>query len=80
MNTKDDMNKEQEYGYTKLHYVDVFDGEEVEVFYKFPNGSTIPELLERFEAFMRSLGYVFDGELVISENPDYETTNHPLAD
>ena len=44
------------------------------------NEETLPEILADFERFLRGAGFVFDGQLDIVEQVDYDAINSMLAD
>lgn len=42
-----------------------------EVVFSIKEGATLSQMLDEYSNFLRSIGYCFDGELEIRENPDH---------
>lgn len=71
------MNTKDEYGKITFSYVD--DSQENKI--SIHGDSTLDDVLTAFESFLRSVGYVFDGELIFSEGFETESeyTDNVLA-
>jgi hypothetical protein len=63
--------------YTKLiHYSSASESyPESKVEFTFENGLTIDQMLEQFEFFLKSIGYVFDGYFELVDDDYYKNNN-----